>query len=704
MHKDPGQRYLDARALADDLDNWRAGRPIAARPTPTHERFYLWVRRQPAVAALLGLCALGLIAFAICALVYESRLRHALDEARDNAETSRQRLVLLSVAEGSRAMDDGDSLTALLHFTEAMRLDAPGGRREQMHRVRIGTVLRESPDLKRLWLHRGRPRIACFSRDGRHLLTGDDRGVAYVWDMADGNATGPALEHPAAVEAAGFSPAGSEVVLGYRDGAVRMSDLAGKRSWSLAGPEGNRRAHRGPITAVAHGGKQILTASADGTARVWNAAAPGSGRLVARHDAAILAADFLPQRQLVATASADHMARLWNSATGQPLSRPLPHPGRVRFVQLSPDGFCLATACADGGVRVWSVQGKLLIGPLHHQGPVARVQFSPDGTRLLSASDDHTARIWNARAGEPMTVPLTHTSGINSASFSADGRWIATASDDNTARVWDAATGNPVSPRLRHTGSVQQALFAPAGPRLLLATTGDEGSVRLWDVMPVRDRLAALPEVPGNTALWPRRGRWLSPNGQVALTAEKDHDVQLRDVRTNAPLGPPLHHGSNVVLADFLPDSWRVVTGSDDNMARIWDSRSGELLGRPLPHRGTVRYISSSASGDLLLTASAANTARVWDTNTGYPLTPLLFLAGPIRSAAFAEDSSRVSVYVSDGRVLTCDLRPETRSLEEIERLAQLLSGSHVDRRHGVLPLAIPRLVELGRDLDGRSE
>jgi hypothetical protein len=94
--------------------------------------------------------------------------------------------------------------------------------------------------------------------------------------------------------------------------------------------------------------------------------------------------------------------------------------------------------------------------------------------------------------------------------------------------------------------------------------------------------------------------------------------------------------------------------------------------------------------------------ARVWDAGTGEALTPLLPLDGPVRSAAFAEDDSRVSVYLRNGRVQTWDLRPETRCVPELEGLAQLLSGAHVDPHHGVLPLPIPRLVELSQELNDR--
>ncbi len=68
MDKDPARRYASAAALAEDLQRFLDDRPIKARPTGVMEVALKWVKRRPAVAALLGLVAMvalaGLGAFA----------------------------------------------------------------------------------------------------------------------------------------------------------------------------------------------------------------------------------------------------------------------------------------------------------------------------------------------------------------------------------------------------------------------------------------------------------------------------------------------------------------------------------------------------------------------------------------------------------------------------------------------------------------
>src|SRR5262249_59518085 len=55
LRKEPHERYDSALALAEDLERWLAGEPIAARPVGRLERTWRWCRRNKALAAASGL-------------------------------------------------------------------------------------------------------------------------------------------------------------------------------------------------------------------------------------------------------------------------------------------------------------------------------------------------------------------------------------------------------------------------------------------------------------------------------------------------------------------------------------------------------------------------------------------------------------------------------------------------------------------------
>src|SRR5256714_9552293 len=54
LQKDPKRRYPSALALAEDLERWLKHEPIQARQTGIFTRGRKWVRRKPAVAALIA--------------------------------------------------------------------------------------------------------------------------------------------------------------------------------------------------------------------------------------------------------------------------------------------------------------------------------------------------------------------------------------------------------------------------------------------------------------------------------------------------------------------------------------------------------------------------------------------------------------------------------------------------------------------------
>jgi tetratricopeptide (TPR) repeat protein len=90
LRKDPGQRYLSARELAEDLERFCEGRPIRARPVPPWERLGKWVRRRPAGAALVAVSGLALAGLVAMTLGHYASLRAAVAAARGEERSARK--------------------------------------------------------------------------------------------------------------------------------------------------------------------------------------------------------------------------------------------------------------------------------------------------------------------------------------------------------------------------------------------------------------------------------------------------------------------------------------------------------------------------------------------------------------------------------------------------------------------------------------
>jgi YD repeat-containing protein len=91
LDKDPCRRYPSAEALADDLANWLAGRPITARPVGQSERFWRWCKRNPTISGLTAAVAASLFAGIIGSTyfaVQASRRARAEGQERRRAENA----------------------------------------------------------------------------------------------------------------------------------------------------------------------------------------------------------------------------------------------------------------------------------------------------------------------------------------------------------------------------------------------------------------------------------------------------------------------------------------------------------------------------------------------------------------------------------------------------------------------------------------
>jgi WD40 repeat protein len=678
LEKEPRKRYASAEALAEDLRRLQAGEPIKARPVGVAERGYRWCRRRPAVAALLAVTAVLALALVATILVYNAQLQRALADSRHKAEQEREQLVQRDTLIGMHALEEGDAFTALLWFTEALRLDEADVQQEEKHRIRIAMALEKCPRLLQLLVPDRRILGAQLNAAGSWMIvTGRDRTLQ-VWNVMTGQSAGPELPFNATVRRAAVSPDGRFLATIMEDKTVRIVDRRAREPYFFLLPRG------APIRklAFAGAGHALLIQRDDFTVQLWDLTKKVPEYSPRLPQSSPRYSTLSTDGTWVFVLDAGRVGRVRDATTGKALAGSLKLEQNVTHVAVSPDGGRIAVSDSDNQLRIGEpASGRWICGPWKHPCSVTSVSFSPQGDRIITTGADNAARVWQVATGVPIGAPLRHDSLITQVQFSPDGRLVVSAGSDNQARVWEVASGEALTPPLKHSGNVAYAVFSADGGQIL--TIGDDDSARVWKLPKAaeKDHGKAMAQEPVLSAKTTRSG------GRRLTVIESENAVQVTDAVTGEPVGPCLRHPSRIESAELSPDGRSVLTTSDDNTAQLWDAVTGNRLIPPCRHKGTVLWATFSADGRRLITASEDHTARVWDAATGEPLTPPLPRTQPVVRANFSPDGNEAITVGADGTVRAWSLKPDARTVPHLIGLAQVLTGSRIDEKNGLVPL-----------------
>ncbi len=301
--------------------------------------------------------------------------------------------------------------------------------------------------------------------------------------------------HKESVEGLAVTPDGSKLISASRDGTVKL--------WTLPDGRliGTQEGHDARLRAVALGPEGKMLASGGGSTliRRWTLESNDEDEALEFQGGAeelVYALASTPDDRILISGGSLGSVNLWDWADGTRLAAlTTKHAGGVLALAVSHDSkfFVSSAGEKEQKIQTWSLpSGKPLIDiPVHraHAKSINALAIIPDERQLvISGSLDGSIGIWSPRNGRPVWElkepdrKRAHTAAVTALAIAGEGRsrLLVSASMDKTIKLWSLADGTFVDTLGEHSQPITALAVTADGQTVV---SGDkDGVVRLWNV------------------------------------------------------------------------------------------------------------------------------------------------------------------------------------------------------------------------------
>lgn len=306
-----------------------------------------------------------------------------------------------------------------------------------------------------------------------------------------------------------------------------------------------------------------------------------------------------------------------------------------------------------------SVTMQAILSVHAHDAPVTSVDLHSNRPVFATGSADGSWRVYSSfdSPGSPGQVLVSgsgHGDYITSARFCPcpEGQsLLATTSADGATKVWNIMTQRQLLELRQHKGVVWDCSWHCTGK--VLATCGQDGVVRLWDVgcsiqegqeaQEAQQRRAADGREPGASLASGTSGT-SGMGGSMSGSASAPAPAAVL-------LGSLRGHKGPVTMVRFQPYGNFVLTASPDKTVRVWDPRSLTCVRQYTWNLTNACKATWSLDGCLIGAADADGHACVYNMQTTTMLVSLRICQCAINDVAFDRSASSLLCSCADGVV-----------------------------------------------------
>lgn len=295
---------------------------------------------------------------------------------------------------------------------------------------------------------------------------------------------------------------------------------------------------------------------------------PWIPRVLKGHEAGINAIVLNRAGSQILTASHDFTARLWNRETGACLQIFKGHTDTVTCATFNHDESQIATASLDNTARIWDVKtGACRAALKGHTDKLRDVIYNHHGTQILTLSNDKTARVWNAQGVYQYTIQGPEKN-FSAAAFTSDDSCIVTSTWDGSLYFWNATSGTFIKKMIPDATHIADAAVLNHDGSRLLTTSCVSNLVHVYDTA-TGACLQTIRELHSH----PVTGSFNADSSQIIVTFTDS--TRLFDIATGTLLMLIPTSAPSVCV---IPHEINVITGHDDGTICMWDTAPSHLI------------------------------------------------------------------------------------------------------------------------------
>ncbi|KAM3127864.1 hypothetical protein pb186bvf_020054 [Paramecium bursaria] len=355
-----------------------------------------------------------------------------------------------------------------------------------------------------------------------------------------------------------ISNSNQEIIYANADNTITILDLN-------TGIEfiSTKKGHFKPISSLKYApdGKNILSTSADRTARIWDVKTIMDQQI--QDQGAIQAVAFSPDGNQFCYAGQSRKIFVCDSQTGQQLFEPILLTNTITKLVYHPIGKYIASSSFDKSVIIWDARSGRQIGePIIHSNLVYTLCYSPDGKIIVTADYSGIIRVFEASSKDIIKKISGHQGIVKCLAVTQDYRYIVSAGQDRLIRIWNIQTGQLNQQLQGHDRMIHSFSLHRDGK--LIISAGEDGKIILWDLI-----LGTLIRVIKETqsCLFSIQ---FSPNGKYF--AVSDRTIRFFDINSGDQIGESLkEHQEYIYSIQFSPSGNQLISGSENNTLKLWE-------------------------------------------------------------------------------------------------------------------------------------